>query len=114
LLREARQLWRQRPALVEARVVSISVDALGDGPQQLRDYAERFELSLGIERGWIMLSGAVAPLARVLAAFDVPAGAPGEHPALLWLGDGVHGRWTRASALNAPATTTRLLEELVS
>lgn len=114
LLRQARQIWLQRPALRGALVVSISVDALGDGPQQLRTYAERFQLPLGADQGWVLLSGAATPLSKVLAAFDVPAGVPDDHPALLWLGDGVRGRWTRASALNAPATTVQLLEELVS
>lgn len=114
LLRQAAASWRGRPALNRALVVSISVDALGDGPQQLRAYGERFQLPLGVQQGWVLLSGAGGPLQQVLKAFEVPAGRADDHPALLWLGDTRRGRWTRASALNAPATTTRLLEELLS
>ncbi len=114
LLRQAAAAWRERPALNRALVVSISVDALGDGPLQLRAYGERFQLPLGVQQGWVLLSGAVGPLKQVLAAFEVPPGRPDDHPALLWLGDNSRGRWTRASALNPPATTTRLLEELLS
>lgn len=114
LLREAKRQWRQRPALNNVLVISISVDALGDGPKQLQAYAERFELVLGVSQGWVMLTGAVKPLARVLAAFDVPAGQVNDHPALLWLGDPSRGRWTRTSSLNSPATVTQRLEALLS
>lgn len=114
LLREASRQWRQRPALNQVLVISISVDALGDGPKQLQAYADRFALTLGESQGWVMLSGEVKPLAKVLAAFDVPAGRVSDHPALLWLGDESRSRWTRTSSLNSPATVTRLLEALVS
>jgi protein SCO1/2 len=118
LLREAVRQWPERPALRDALVVSISVDPLGDGPTQLRDFARRFELPVEASNAadsasrWVLLTGAVGPLRSVLAAFDVPLGAADQHPAMLWLGDGARGRWTRTSALNAPALTTRLLEEL--
>jgi protein SCO1 len=114
LLRQAAVAWRERPALNRALVVSISVDALGDGPQQLRTYGERFQLPLGVQQGWVLLSGAPVPLKQVLQAFDVADGRPDDPPALLWLGDTARGRWTRSSALNPPATTTRLLQELLS
>lgn len=112
LLREAARQWQLRPALRDVLMVAISVDPLGDGPAQLRDYARRFELPLGIAAGWVLMTGAPAPMRSVLGAFDVPLGAPDRHPALLWLGDDARGRWTRTSALNPPALTTRLLEEL--
>jgi protein SCO1/2 len=124
LLREAARQWQARPGLRDVLVVSISVDPLGDGPAQLRDYARRFGLPVSLSSGttaeastipapsWVLLTGDVAPLRSILAAFDVPLGAPDQHPAVLWLGDSARGRWTRTSALNAPALTTRLLEEL--
>jgi protein SCO1/2 len=114
LLREATLLWRKLPMLEKTLVISISVDGLGDGPKQLEAYAKRFNLPLGEDQGWVFLTGPVASLSRVLGAFNVPLGRPDDHPALLWLGDGVRGRWTRASALNPPATTTRILTELTS
>lgn len=118
LLREAFRQWQERPALRDALVVSISVDPLGDGPAQLRDFARRFDLPVDASNPaesasrWVLLTGAVAPLRSVLAAFDVPLGSADQHPAMLWLGDTARGRWTRTSALNAPALTTRLFEEL--
>lgn len=110
LLRDAARQWQTRPALRDVLLVSISVDPLGDGPAQLRDYGRRFDLGLGDR--WVLLTGAPAPLRRVLGAFDVAVGARDEHPSLLWLGDDARARWTRTSALNPPALTTRLLEEL--
>ncbi|MCB2016542.1 MAG: SCO family protein [Hydrogenophaga sp.] len=114
LLQEARRQWRTKPALARVLVVSISVDPLGDGPKQLQAYAERFGVSLGEDKGWVMLTGAAKPMARVLDAFDVPVGQADDHPALLWLGDRSRGRWTRTSSLNPPATLTRQLEALLS
>ncbi len=119
LLREAARQWQARPALRDVLVVSLSVDPLGDGPSQLRDYARRFDLPVDSSTGemsiaprWVLLTGAVAPMRSVLAAFDVPLSAADQHPAMLWLGDATRGRWTRASALNPPPITTRLFEEL--
>lgn len=111
LLREAALQWCVRPALRDVRVLSLSVDPLGDGPAHLRQYARRFELPLDGGR-WTLLTGEVAPLRSTLAAFDVALGVAEQHPALLWLGDVARGRWTRASALNAPEQTVRLLEAL--
>lgn len=119
LLREAFRQWQARTALRDVLVVSLSVDPLGDGPSQLRDYARRFDLPVDASTGeassaprWVLLTGAVASMRKVLSAFDVALGAADQHPAMLWLGDTARGRWTRTSALNAPPITTRLLEEL--
>ncbi|MFP8779518.1 SCO family protein [Hydrogenophaga sp. RWCD_12] len=112
LLREAARQWQTLPALRDVLVVSISVDPLGDGPPQLRDYARRFDLPLGAAAGWVLLTGSPAPVRSVLGAFGVSSGAADQHSSLLWLGDEVKGRWARTSALNPPAMTTRLFEEL--
>lgn len=111
LLREAvRQLGaRKGPGVL---VLSITVDPLADGPAQLRAYGERYDLPMGRDRGWVLLTGKPADVARLLVAFDVPAAAPGEHPSLLWLGDVARGRWTRASSLNPPGAVVALVQEL--
>ena len=93
-------------------MVSITVDPLGDGPAQLRAFGERYALPLGPANGWVLLTGSPADVSRLLAAFDVPAGAPGDHPSLLWLGHAPSGRWTRSSSLNPPEALVSLLEEL--
>ena len=106
-LRALREQLDARPAAApRVRLLSISVDPLGDSPAALRDYARRFELHLGLAQGWLMLTGAPKELARTWQAFEVPVGDPSAHSSLLWLGDMQRGRWTRASPLTP---TERLL-----
>lgn len=115
LLREAQRRLQAEGRAAGLRLLAISVDPLGDGPAQLRDYARRFELPLaqpGAPDGWRLLTGEREPVARVLAAFGVLAAAPGEHPSLLWLADLPRGRWTRSSSLNPPETLVALLASL--
>ncbi|MGJ7580285.1 SCO family protein [Variovorax sp. RHLX14] len=113
LLRDAQRRLRTRGRAGDLRMVAITVDPLGDGPAQLRDYARRFDLPLaarGVDDGWLLLTGERADVGRVLAAFGVPAGLPGDHPSLLWLGDTARGRWTRTSSLNPPEALVALVE----
>ena len=91
-----------------ARLLSITVDPLGDPPEAIRAYARRFELRLGLDAGWLMLTGDAAELRRVWTAFGVPVGDPEAHSSLLWLGS-ARGRWTRASSLTP---TDKLLDLL--
>ena len=93
-------------------MLSLTVDPLADGPAQLRAFGQRYQLPVGLARGWVLLTGGPPDVARLLAAFDVPASAPGDHPSLLWLGHAPSGRWTRSSSLNPPEALVSLLEEL--
>ena len=107
-LRALRERLDARSAAARrVRLLSISVDPLGDSPAALRDYARRFDLRLGLAAGWLLLTGSAGELARTWRAFDVPVADPDAHSSLLWLGDARTARWTRASAL---APTERLLE----
>ena len=90
------------------RLLSITVDPLGDPPEAIRAYARRFKLRLGLDAGWLMLTGDAAELRRVWTAFGVPVGDPEAHSSLLWLGS-ARGRWTRASSLTP---TDKLLDLL--
>ncbi len=112
LLREARRQLQAVGATRDLLVLSITVDPLADGPAQLRAFGERYELPMGRDQGWMLLTGQPADIARLLTAFDVPASAPGDHPSLLWIGDATRGRWTRASSLNPPDTLVALVQEL--
>ena len=118
LLREARQQLHVRGRSHGLRWLALSVDPLGDGPAQLRDYARRFDLPLarpgqrGADGEWLLLTGERAATQRALAAFGVPPGAPGEHPSLLWLADTARGRWTRSSSLNPPEALASLVASL--
>lgn len=94
------------------RVLSISVDPLGDSPEAMRAYARRFDLRLGLAAGWLMLTGAPHELARAWKAFDVPVGDPSAHSSLLWLGASRPNRWTRANALTPAERLVDLIRQV--
>ena len=108
-LRERLDQGADRIAARRTRILSITVDPLGDPPELLRAYARRFDVRLGLDAGWLMLTGQPQVLKRVWTAFGVPVGDPSEHSSLLWLGSRAGGRWTRAAATTP---TARLLEWL--
>ena len=112
LLREARRRLSERGSTRDLLMLSLTVDPLADGPAQLRAFGQRYQLPVGLANGWVLLTGSPLDVARLLAAFDVPTGAPGDHPSLLWLGHAPSGRWTRSSSLNPPEALVSLLEEL--
>lgn len=87
---------------VQALLLSVSLDPLADTPQALGDYAARFGARLGLDQGWLMLTGAPAPLARVWAAFDSASGRPEDHPATMWIGCADRRRWMRTAGLASP------------
>jgi protein SCO1 len=112
IVREALQLLRARDATRDALCVSVTVDPLGDGPTQLRQYAKRFDIALGVASGWCMVTGAAAPMASTLAALGMTTGAPSDHTSLVWIGDGQRQRWTRLSGLNPPQSLVDIALEV--
>jgi protein SCO1 len=112
LLREAMRQLDGRGSTRDVLVLSLTVDPLADGPAQLRAFGQRYQLPVGLASGWVLLTGSPADVARLLAAFDVPTGAPGDHPSLLWLGHAPSGRWTRSSSLNPPESLVALIEDV--
>lgn len=100
---------------VDARdvlLLSLTVDPLHDQPKQLRAFASRYNLALGAEHGWLMLTGAMREMEQVLSAFNASVLVPDEHPALLWIGNEPSQRWTRTSSLNSPQTLLKLIHEV--
>lgn len=114
LLRELREQLDSRPATRRVMLVSISVDPLGDGPEQLREYQRRFQIEAGADRGWLWLTGQPAEVSGVLRGFGVKPAAAADHPNLLWLADVARERWTRTVALQSPRQVMDRLQELLS
>jgi protein SCO1/2 len=120
LLREAGAQLQARGQSNGLRLLALSVDPLGDGPGQLRDYARRFDLPLAqpgareAAGDWLLLTGERSPVEQTLKALDVPSAAPGEHPSLLWLADTARGRWTRSSSLNPPEALVALVASMLA
>ena len=113
-LRALRERLDVGGALPRARLLSITVDPLGDPPDAIRAYAKRFDVRLGMQAGWLMLTGPRQDLARVWTAFGVPVDDPEAHSSLLWLGSAVRGRWTRAAALTPTAQLVTLLRSVAA
>jgi protein SCO1 len=81
----------------EAGLLSIGLDPLGDTPDQLRAYAERF----GAGPGWSFVNLAHQPLEEVLRALGGPE--PGaEHAPMVVVLDPVRGELRRLLGLPAP------------
>jgi protein SCO1 len=103
-----------RESLADARnvlLISVTVDPLGDGPEQLRGYAKRFDLKPGIGQGWVFLTGKPEHVRRVMQSFGERGSAPDAHAGLVWIGNQASGRWTRLAANNGPAVIAKLVRE---
>lgn len=114
LLRDLRQQLDSRTDTRRVLLVSISVDPLGDGPDQLRDHLRRFQIDAGPDKGWLWLTGQPAEVSGVLRGFGVKPSAAADHPNLLWMADIRRERWTRTAALQEPRQVAQRLQELLS
>lgn len=114
LLRELRQRIDTAGRARDVLFLSISVDPLGDGPAQLRAYAQRFDLRAGASGNWSLLTGAPGDVARVLQGFGVASGAPQQHANLVWMGHAARQRWTRLAGLASPAEMWSRLQALMA
>ncbi len=99
-------------ALSHVLLLSITVDPMGDGPEQLSAYAKRYGITPGRERGWLFLTGERPALAKAWRAFGVDAGDRDAHPSLLWVGHAARNRWTRSSAMNPLRDLLRAVREV--
>lgn len=112
ILRDAKQRWAD--AMAEQRAVlliSITVDPKHDDPRQLRDFAERFGISPGMEQGWVFVTGETRALTKLLSSLNSLTPQPADHSNVLWVGNEPRGRWSRTAALNTPQQITELLRE---
>lgn len=92
-------------------LISVSLDPYSDTPESIRDYAGRFGIGLGDERGWLMLTGNFEDLSQVWQSFDQDSSDPTDHSALFWVGQPANKRWTRADVTSDPSALLSLLGE---
>lgn len=91
--------------------VSLSVDPLGDGPEQLRAYAEKFELPA---EGWTFLTGKPNAIETVIKRLGQRAGEPQVHTTMLLAGN-VDGRhWRKLQAETTPRLLARQLQDMLA
>ncbi|QIL83539.1 SCO family protein [Diaphorobacter sp. HDW4A] len=111
-------IFRQLQALLDkdlapnTTLISLSIDPLGDSPQAVSRFADRYEARLGANARWWMLTGTAQrtrDIEEVLRAFDVHATSLAEHPAQTWVGYAGKSRWLRSLGL---ASADELLQWL--
>lgn len=101
IFRELQRLLEQRP-IAKARLISLSIDPLGDSPEALRRYAQQFDARLGDQAGWHMLTGGAKRAREIrdaLIAFGAHADSLAAHPAQIWIANAPRSRWMRTLGL---------------
>lgn len=97
----------------EVLLISVTIDPKHDGPQQLREYAQRFQIAPGLRHGWVFVTGEPRELKKLLYAFKSETSQPASHSNILWIGNEPQQRWTRTAAFNTPQHVTQLVREIV-
>jgi protein SCO1 len=94
----------------EVELVSISVDPVRDTPARLKAYAAKH----GAKPGWIWLTGQPQNVAEVLKSIGAYTANFEEHPAMILVGDGKTGQWTRLYGFTDPETVMARVDELTA
>jgi protein SCO1/2 len=90
-------------------LVSISVDPNTDIPLRLTEHAGRFDA----KPGWIFLTGNKQNVDLVLQGIDAYTQDFTEHPAMILVGDGGAGGWTRFYGFASPERIMGRIDELL-
>ncbi len=94
----------------EVFLVSMSVDPSRDTPPRLKAYAQKH----GIRDGWSLLTGQKRAMDRVLEGLGAYTPDFTQHPAMILVGDGRSGEWTRYYGFPGPDQIVARLDELVA
>jgi len=89
----------------EVVLVSVSVDPIRDTPQRLKAYAATHKA----KPGWIWLTGNKRTLDEVLDGLGAYSPNFEDHPAMVLIGDGRSGEWSRFFGFPSP---DRLMEQV--
>ena len=86
-------------------LVSVSVDPVRDTPQRLKAYAAKHSA----KPGWIWLTGSKSTMDKVLDGLGAYSPNFEDHPAMVLVGDGRSGEWSRFFGFPSP---DRLMEQV--
>ena len=89
----------------DVTLVSVSVDPVRDTPQRLKAYAAKHDA----EPGWIWLTGPKTTMDEVLDGLGAYSPNFENHPAMVLVGDGRTGEWSRFFGFPSP---DRLVEQV--
>lgn len=79
-------------------LVSVTVDPVTDRPARLKTYAQKH----GARAGWIWLTGNKFSVDKVLDGLGAYTASYQDHPAMILVGDGRTGQWTRFFGFPSP------------
>jgi protein SCO1 len=94
----------------EVALVSMSVDPARDTPARLKEYSARYEAG----PGWTWLTGDKQAVDEVLKSLGAYTPNFEDHPALVLVGDGASGKWTRFYGFPDPDQIVTKVTELGS
>ena len=86
-------------------LVSVSVDPVRDTPQRLKAYAATHKA----KPGWIWLTGGKRTMDKVLDGLGAYSPNFEDHPAMVLIGDGQNGQWSRFYGFPNP---DRIMEQV--
>jgi protein SCO1/2 len=82
----------------DVALVSVSVDPIRDTPQRLKAYAA----NLKARPGWVWLTGPKTTVDEVLDGLGAYSPSFEDHPAMVLVGDGRSGEWSRFFGFPSP------------
>lgn len=91
----------------DVALVSVSVDPARDTPERLKAYADRQQA----RPGWIWLTGGKRVMDEVLDGLGAYSPNFEDHPAMVLVGDGRTGEWTRFFGFPSP---DRIMEQVTA
>lgn len=83
----------------QVRLVSLTVDPARDTPGRLKSYSAQH----GTGTGWLWLTGPAPNVTAALKGFGTYTANFENHPAVVMVGDGRTGQWTRIYGFEDPA-----------
>ncbi len=83
----------------QVRLVSLTVDPARDTPNRLKTYSAQH----GTRTGWLWLTGTAPNVTAALKGFGTYTANFENHPAVVMVGDGRTGQWTRIYGFEDPA-----------
>lgn len=88
--------------------ISISVDPVNDRPENLKEYAARFEAG----PGWTFVTGKKPEIDRLVKALGAYGSNKSDHSPAVLVGNDNSNRWTRIYALSGEAPLVKIIREI--
>lgn len=94
----------------EVVLISVTVDPVTDVPKRLKAFSKRYDA----REGWLFLTGSRQNVDRVLQGIDAYTADFTAHPAMVLVGDGRGGGWTRFYGFPSPEQVTGTVERMLA